>query len=102
MGSQARGLGFSVAYISAIERGKRPVPEDYPGKVSEWMSLSQEDLRSLLETASGERTVIKVFPKDKERALLAEDFARDLNGLSSRCVRVLREMLQSSKRGRFR
>lgn len=101
MGDQAKGLGLSVAYISAIERGKRPVPEDYPQQLSEWMSLSEQDSRILREIASGERTVVKVFPKNGERALLAEDFARDLNGLSSEAVRQLREMLRTFKRNEY-
>lgn len=101
MGDQAKGLEVSVSYISAIERGKRPTPEDYPQKLSEWMSLSEEDSRTLREIASGERTVVKVFPKNRERALLAEDFARDLNGLSPEAVRELREVLRTSKRGPY-
>jgi Zn-dependent peptidase ImmA (M78 family) len=97
MGDQAKGLGLSAAYISAIERGKRPVPEDFPDRVCEWMSLSEQDSRILREIASGERTVVKVFPKSGDRALLAEDFARDLNGLSPEAVRQLREMLLAFK-----
>jgi transcriptional regulator with XRE-family HTH domain len=99
MGDQAKGLGLSVAYISAIERGKRPIPEEYTQNLSEWMSLSEQDSRILREIASGERTLVKVFPKSQERALLAEDFARDLNGLSPEAVKQLREVLRTSKRG---
>jgi HTH-type transcriptional regulator, competence development regulator len=101
MGDQAKGLGVSVAYISAIERGKRPVPEDYPQRLSEWMSLSEQDSRILSEIASGERTIVKIFPKNRERALLAEDFARDLNGLSADAVNQLREVLRTFKRGEY-
>jgi Zn-dependent peptidase ImmA (M78 family)/transcriptional regulator with XRE-family HTH domain len=99
MGDQAKVLGLSVAYISAIERGKRPIPEDYPRKISEWMSLSEQDSLTLREIASGERAVVKVFPTNRERALLAEDFARDLNGLSAEAVDHLREVLRTAKRG---
>lgn len=101
MGNQAKGLGLSVAYISAIERGKRPVPEDYPQRLSEWMSLSEQDSRILGELASGERTIVKIFPKNRERALLAEDFARDLNGLSADAVNQLREVLRTFKSGEY-
>ena len=65
------------------------------------MSLSEEDSRILREIASGERTIVKVFPKNRERALLAEDFARDLNGLSPEAVRELREVLRTSKSGEY-
>jgi transcriptional regulator with XRE-family HTH domain len=101
MGDQAKGLGLSAAYISAIERGKRPIPEDYPQNLSEWMSLSERESRILREMASAERTVVKVFPKNRESALLAEDFARDLDGLSPEAVRQLRELLRSSKREEY-
>jgi hypothetical protein len=101
MGDQAKGLGLSVAYVSAIERGKRAIPEDYSSNLSEWMSLSEQDSRILREIASGERTVVRVFPKSREGALLAEDFARDLNGLSSEAVGRLREVLQAARRGDY-
>jgi transcriptional regulator with XRE-family HTH domain len=101
MGDQAKGLGISVAYISAIERGKRPVPEDYPLEVAQWMSLSEKDSRILRDLASGERTIVKVFPKSSERALLAEDFARDLNGLSAEGVKQLRLVLEACKSGKY-
>jgi transcriptional regulator with XRE-family HTH domain len=101
MGDQAKGLGFSAAYISAIERGKRPVPEDYVAKLAEWLSLTSEDACALRNIASGERTVVKVFPKTREKALLAEDFARDLNGLSPEAVKQLRNVLQSARTGEY-
>jgi transcriptional regulator with XRE-family HTH domain len=101
MGDQAKGLGISVAYISAIERGKRPVPEDYPLEVAQWMSLSEKETQVLRDLASGERTIVKVFPKNSERALLAEDFARDLNGLTPEGVKQLRVVLESCRPGKY-
>lgn len=101
MGDQAKGLGISVAYISAIERGKRAVPEDYPLQVAQWMSLSEKDTQILRDLASGERTVVKVFPKNSEQALLAEDFARDLNGLTPEGVKQLRLVLDTCKSGKY-
>ena len=97
MGDQAKALGISVAYISAIECGKRAVPEDYPQDVAHWLSLSDQDSQTLRDLASGERTLVKVFPKNGERAMLADDFARNLNELSVEGVRQLRLMLETCK-----
>jgi Zn-dependent peptidase ImmA (M78 family) len=97
MGDQAKGLAVSVAYISAIECGKRPVPEDYPDKLCEWLSLPSDEARGLCELASGERKVVRVFPKGQDQALLAEDFSHDLNGLSPEGIRLVREALKSAK-----
>jgi|SRR6185312_3035442 len=101
MGDQAKGLGLSAAYISAIERGKRTIPEDYVGKLCEWMSLSQEDMCTVRELASGERSVVKVFPKTQEKALLAKEFAQDLNGLAPEFVKQLREVLRTARSGKY-
>jgi transcriptional regulator with XRE-family HTH domain len=101
MGDQAKGLDISVAYISAIERGKRLIPEDYPKKLAEWLSLSQDERCALSNAATSEKTVVKVFPKNKEQALLAEDFAQNLNGLSATGVKQLRAMLATVKSGNY-
>src|SRR5690349_18102935 len=101
MGDQARALKLSVAYISAIERGKRSIPEDFAGRLCEWMSLSPEDGGTVQELASAERRVVKVFPKNREQALLAQEFAQDLSGLSPSHARQLREVLRIARSGRY-
>jgi len=101
MGDQARALGISVAYISAIERGKRSVPPDYPADLARWMSLSPQDSEILVRLAAEESAIIKVFPKDSERALLAREFADGLNGLTREGIRELSAILESSKSGAY-
>jgi antitoxin Phd len=52
MADQAKALGLSVSYISAIELGKRRIPDDYPTQVSNWLELSEEETAELCRLAS--------------------------------------------------
>jgi hypothetical protein len=99
MADQSRGLRYSVSTISAIERGNRPIPPNYPEEVARWLNLSPNETRELVEFANGERSVIYVSPADEERAQLAFDFARTLNDLPIDQVRQLRKRLTSSAPG---
>ncbi|WP_315832941.1 ImmA/IrrE family metallo-endopeptidase [Bradyrhizobium prioriisuperbiae] len=47
MHHQAKALRCSVAYISAIERGTRQVPSDYPSAFAEWLKLSSDERAEL-------------------------------------------------------
>src|SRR4051812_45724975 len=97
MADQAKGLGVTVAYISAIELGKRPIPPEYPAELSHWMSLPAEDARLLDELADGHRRVARIAPKNAEQAKLVEELAKNINNLSKEGLEYLRMSLAVSK-----
>jgi hypothetical protein len=96
MADQARALGYSVAYISAIERDARPIPTDYPDKVANWLQLSREQTQELQDLARKERKVVQVLPADGERAVIAQEFADRLNETPIEKLRRLRKLWAST------
>jgi IrrE N-terminal-like domain len=96
MADQAKGIGFSPAYISLIELGKRPVPEHYPAQFAHWMSLTEGEAQELSDLAFGKTTVIKLKSTDQERAEIAEEFARTFNILPIERLRQMRALLAST------
>ncbi|HAO42710.1 MAG TPA: hypothetical protein DCR53_19450 [Afipia sp.] len=101
MGDQAKGLGFSVAYISAIELGKRKIPENYISDLAYWMSLSAPDKDLLEKLAIGDQRTIEVQPKNTEQALLADEFAKSVSRLPAEAVKFLRECLSVARSARY-
>ena len=93
MADQAKGLGVSVAYISAIERGKRSIPDEYPAELAHWLSLSEADSKILSDLAAGSKRTVRIQPKTTEQALLAHQFARDVGDLPSEALKFLRSCL---------
>lgn len=96
MGDQAKVLGLSVPYISAIELGKRPIPDGLSNRFAEWLSLSEGEARQLECLAETRDSVVKISTNSREQTLLARDFARHINDLSQERVRELRELLTKS------
>ncbi len=101
MADQAKGIGFSPAYISLIELGKRPVPEHYPAQFAHWISLTEGETNDLHDLAFGKTSVIKLKSTDPERAEIAEEFARTFNILPIERLRQLRALLASTPAPRY-
>jgi transcriptional regulator with XRE-family HTH domain len=96
MADQAKGIGFSPAYISLIELGRRPVPEGYPAQFAHWISLTEAETKDLCDLAFGKTSVIKLKSTDKERAEIAEEFARKFHILPIERLRQMRALLASA------
>jgi cyanate lyase len=93
MGDQAEALSVSVAYISAIEIGNRPIPESYPAKVAEWLSLTSDEAAELKQAATSSAKIVKLRPTDPVRAQLAYGLSKRLNELTPDEIRRLRHIV---------
>lgn len=100
MADQAKGLGVSVAYISAIELGKRPIPSEYTSELAHWMSLPEEDTKMLEELEIGEKRTVELLPKNAHQALLAHEFAEDFGSIPKEGVEFLRACLKTARSAR--
>jgi len=69
MQNQAFEFGCSVAFISAVERGKASVPFDYVRKFTAWLHLTEIESSELLGLASAEAKVVSIrqFEADGQR-----------------------------------
>ncbi len=60
MGDIATLLNVKVPFISAVESGKRNVPEEWISKIIEHYNLSLEEQKELFESIEESKTQVKV------------------------------------------
>lgn len=97
----AERLGQSVAFVSAIETGRRNIPSGYVEHVVQKLDLNVEQSRALRTSADQTRTEVEVAGlKEKDRELVAA-FARNVSTLSDAEIANLRKkMLKSAETDR--
>lgn len=81
----ASKLEVTSAYLSAVEMGKRNVPDNWPIRIAEIYKLSEQERDKLEEASYESRLSIKFDLKDKcidDRGLILA-FARKLDALSN-------------------
>jgi hypothetical protein len=93
MADQSAALEYSVSFISAVETGRKRASVRYLKKLISWLGLSEEQQKELMELASAEKKIIKVIPGDRERASVANQFARLINKLPAQRLSQIRELL---------
>jgi transcriptional regulator with XRE-family HTH domain len=74
----AERLGFTPAFVSAIETGKKPIPEGYVAAAARAMSLDMTETRELLAAADQTRAVVRVDHLQGEQREWVAAFARTL------------------------
>ena len=68
MGDTAKLLGVKVAFVSAVETGKKNVPEDWVDKLVEHYNLNAQEKAELIQAIEDSKTTSKinlVASKDK-------------------------------------
>lgn len=95
-------LGVTSAYLSAVETGKRNVPQEWVSILSEEYSLSQDE-RYMLKNAYSQSIVqVKMdlsqnSPMQRETAMV---FARELKNISDDDLKPILERLRGYSRKR--
>jgi HTH-type transcriptional regulator, competence development regulator len=105
LSEMAEKLGKSPSYLSAVEFGRRPVPEDWPDRIADMLMLSNAERRQLTETAmdsshksKGAVTVSldDLTPLQEEVAM---QFARQIHALSEQDLKAIRQKLIEGRTG---
>jgi len=92
----ADALGVSSAYLSAIETGRKPIPDGFVAQVGRAMPISAEEVRMLRRAADRTRKEIKVDAlPDEQRELLAA-FARKLDDVPDELLDQLKKIVLKS------
>ena len=96
-------LGVSSAYLSAVEPGKRRIPQDWVSKIASIYSLSceeQADLQSAADNSVFDVTISLVNASEQKRNAVLS-FARALDGLNDEDLkRIMASMKgKEEKRG---
>ncbi|MEW9124114.1 MAG: helix-turn-helix transcriptional regulator, partial [Thermotaleaceae bacterium] len=60
----ATTLGVTSSYLSAVENGKRNVPQDWVKKITDLYSLSPEESNELDQAVQSSQNVIKIDFED--------------------------------------
>lgn len=88
-------LGVTAAYLSAVENGKRSVPDSWIGRLSKEYMLSDNEIEELQKLAYEDKTNIKIDLNDaeEEEVGLALSFARKFKNLSDEQVSEIQKIL---------
>lgn len=97
--NMADKLGCTASYLSAVETGKRPVPDEWTDKIVELYSLDSDTAQKLRNASMAEVKTIKIdinnlFGNKRETAIL---FAREFSDIDETTSDKIRELLKKSK-----
>jgi transcriptional regulator with XRE-family HTH domain len=95
----ADALTLSPAFVSAVETGKKVIPEDYINKVAFAMSLDREERRQLERSADQTKTTIRVDRLPAAQREFVAAFARGLDKLPPDLATQIRKIVYESKEG---
>ena len=98
MADQAKALGVSSAFISAVETGAKPIPTDYVERVANWLSLPRREKDRLQEAAHASQKAVTIRPKSGESAKMVVELAKSIEHLSPVQIRKLRVIINNGIR----
>ena len=92
-------LGVSVAYISAVELGKKPIPSDWYEKICEHYNLNEEEKEELKRAIDDSVQSVKVNLENVsfEKRQLAMQFQRSFDNFDEDTIEKLLEILRKGK-----
>lgn len=93
MQGMADMLGVSRPYLSMIETGKNPMPEDWIYKLQEAFHIPEEKIAALQQLVCT-REGIQLFPNNDAKRELVLTLARRLNDLKDAEVAALQSLLE--------
>ena len=86
-------LGVTTAYLSAVENGKRTVPDAWIYDIMEMYDLSDDEARELQSAAYENKSDLTIDLNDTENVEVALSFARKFRGLTIKQANELQKML---------
>jgi transcriptional regulator with XRE-family HTH domain len=95
----ARLTKRSTAFISAVERGRRPIPDGYVAMVARAMDLSAAEIRDLRGAADRTRKEVRVQHLPEDQRELVAAFARKIDELPTDMMADLKKIVLKSSDG---
>ena len=92
----ARRVNRSAAFISAIETGRKPIPDAYVLLVVRAMNLSPSEIKELRRAADRTKKEVRVERLPEDQRELVAAFARKIDELPSKMVAELRRIVLKS------
>ena len=96
MKDMAEKLGVSPSFLSAVENGKKKMPDSWLDSIINLYDLDQEKQNELMISIEESRTKVEIpldeFSGSKKRLLLS--FARELNGMDECDLEIIKNLLK--------
>lgn len=92
----AEKMGKSTAFISAVETGRKPIPDAYLAEISRAMNLSAEEVRRLRSAAEKTRKEVRVDNLAGHERELVAAFARKLDDVPDAILKELKKIVLKS------
>lgn len=90
-------MGHSVAFISAVETGRKPIPDAYLHKMTSAMNLNPEEIRRLRRAAERTRKEVRVDSLSGNQRELVAAFARKLDDVPDDIIEKLKTIVFKSE-----
>lgn len=99
MGDMANVLGVSLPFLSAVENGKKNVPAEWIGKITEHYGLTKQERERLKEVVEESKTQFKILAvkagNNQRRAAL--QFARSFDEMDDETALKILELLSKKE-----
>jgi len=89
-------LGVSAAFVSAVETGKKSIPDDYVAQIVRVMELTAEETQLLQSAADRTKTVVRVDNLEVDQRELVAAFARKVDTLSVELKEMIKKAVYKS------
>ena len=95
MGDIAKMLGVSVPFLSAVENGKKNVPEDWINKLKSHYNLNNVEVNELLNSVEQSKTQMKLdlTKTSSFKRAAALQFARSFEGMDEETAQKIMQIL---------
>jgi len=95
----ARLLDVSPAFLSAIETGRKPIPDGFVVKIGKAMPMTTDEFIALRKAADRTRQVVKIERLPEEQRELVAAFARRLDKVPADIMAELKKVVLKSETG---
>lgn len=92
----ADDLGWSAAFVSSVETGRKDPPEEYVSRVVKFFGLTGNNAEQLRKIALQSRNVVRLKLQPKNQEVVAE-FARKFNSLDKRDMDEILSILRRAQ-----
>jgi len=97
-------LGVTPSYLSAVETGKRNIPDGWIDKISQFYNLDIFEKEALQNAADNSISAVtmdlrSMAPKKRETALLFARTFEDTDDIDEAAIMAIRDLLNKQRRG---
>jgi transcriptional regulator with XRE-family HTH domain len=97
MADQARAMGVSSAFLSAVETGAKPIPADHVDRMVHSLKLTVDEHAALRQAADASAKLVKVRPPNGAAAKMVVELALSIERLTPKQIKQLRTIIKGAQ-----